>query len=232
MLGGALLALPRRGAYNMHGSLLPRYRGRAPVNWAVLHGERETGATLHAMTEKPDAGPIVAREAVPILPDDTALEVFRKVTVAAECALDGCLPALVAGTAPHVPQNPSAASYYGRRSARDGAIDWQRGAAAAHNLIRAVAPPYPGAFARAAGQRLSIRRSSLLGALQLRAGGPALLWEDGFVHALCRDGSVKLLDFELGASIRDAEGFRRQFGERPVPLESSVETSVEIREAT
>src|SRR5206468_6475802 len=80
MLGPDLLALPRRGALNMHGSLLPKYRGRAPVNWAILHGERHTGATLHYMTVKPDAGDIVAQQAVPILPDDTALEVFRKVT--------------------------------------------------------------------------------------------------------------------------------------------------------
>ena len=106
MLGSELLALPTRGAYNMHGSLLPKYRGRVPVNWAVLHGEHETGATLHAMVAKPDAGDIVDSEAVPILPDDTALEVFRKVTVAAEVALHRCLPALIAGTARHTAAEP------------------------------------------------------------------------------------------------------------------------------
>jgi len=100
MLGPALLAVPSRGALNMHGSLLPKYRGRAPVNWAVLHGETETGATLHYMTAKPDAGDIVAQERVPILPDETAKDVFDKVTVAAETALDRVLPALIAGTAP------------------------------------------------------------------------------------------------------------------------------------
>jgi hypothetical protein len=72
MLKAPLLAIPGRGAYNMHGSLLPKYRGRVPVNWAIIHGERETGATLHRMLEKPDAGGIVAQQAVPILPDDTA----------------------------------------------------------------------------------------------------------------------------------------------------------------
>src|SRR6266508_3379697 len=103
MLTPALLACARRGALNMHGSLLPKYRGRAPVNWAVLHGARETGATLHYMADKPDSGDIVAQQAVPILPDDTAREVFDKVTLAAEIALDGVLPALVAGTAPRHP---------------------------------------------------------------------------------------------------------------------------------
>jgi methionyl-tRNA formyltransferase len=217
-----LLATAPRGAYNMHGSLLPRYRGRAPVNWAVLHGERETGATLHAMVGAADAGAIVAQQAVPILPDDTAIEVFRKVTVAAECALDGSLPALLAGTAAHVPQDPAAASCFGRRSARDGAIDWQRGAAAAHNLIRAVAPPYPGAFARAAGEPLVIRRS-LLGPLELTAASPVLRHCAGGIYALCHDGAVKLLDFELGRGICDAESFRQRFGEHAVPLGPAME---------
>ena len=92
MLPPALLALARRGAYNMHGSLLPKYRGRVPVNWAILLGETETGATLHEMVEKPDAGRIVDQKAVPIGPDDQALEVFRKVTGAAEAVLRRSLP--------------------------------------------------------------------------------------------------------------------------------------------
>ena len=87
MLPAPLLAAARHGAYNVHGSLLPRYRGRVPVNWAVLNGERETGATLHEMVVRPDAGGIVDQMAVPILPDDTAQDVFRKVTVAAEVVL-------------------------------------------------------------------------------------------------------------------------------------------------
>ncbi len=115
MLKPALLALPSRGALNMHGSLLPCYRGRAPVNWAVLHGERMTGATLHYMAEKPDSGDIVAQTAVPILPDDTAREVFDKVTVAAQTTLDAVLPALLAGTAPRHPQDLRAGSYFGGR---------------------------------------------------------------------------------------------------------------------
>ena len=82
MLKPDLLATATRGAYNMHGSLLPKYRGRAPINWAVLKGETETGATLHEMVEKPDAGHIVDQEAVPILPDDSVLDVFNKVSIA------------------------------------------------------------------------------------------------------------------------------------------------------
>ena len=145
MLGLALLAIPARGAYNMHGSLLPKYRGRAPVNWAVLHGETQTGATLHEMVEKPDAGRIVDQEAVPILPDDLAVDVFGKVTAAAERVLARSLPGLVDGSAVLRPQDLSRGSYFGGRKPEDGRIDWSQSAKRIHDLVRAVAPPYPGA---------------------------------------------------------------------------------------
>jgi methionyl-tRNA formyltransferase len=223
MLGGELLALPTRGAYNVHGSLLPKYRGRAPVNWAVLHDEQQTGATLHAMIAKPDAGDIVDSEAVPILPDDTALEVFHKVTVAAEIALHRSLPALIAGTVRHRPQNLAEGSYFGRRTARDGAIDWRRGARAVHNLVRAVAPPYPGAYCEADGMTLRILRSLPAAARDMRAEPPQLRWRDGDVYALCHDGALKLLQFELGDGISSAQGFHRRFGERSLPLRGTTE---------
>ncbi len=216
MLGAPLLGLAKRGAYNMHGSLLPQFRGRVPVNWAVLHGATETGATLHVMADKPDAGAIVDQQAVPILPDDTAFEVFQKVTVAAELTLHRCLPALVAGNARLMPQNLAAGSYHGRRTAADGRIDWRAGVASIHNLVRAVAPPYPGAFSEAGGLALRIFRS-------LPAPGPAtaepvLRWHAGEVQALCVDGILRLLDFELGAKIRSAAAFHERFGDASLPL--------------
>ncbi|MCY0386352.1 formyltransferase [Robbsia sp. Bb-Pol-6] len=146
MLPPAVLALAPRGAFNLHGSLLPRYRGRVPVNWAIIHGETETGATLHEMTVKPDAGAIIGQSMVPILPDDTAHQVFEKVTVAAEQTLWRALPALIAGTAARLPNDLAQGSYFGGRKPEDGRIDWSRPAQDVYNLIRAVAPPYPGAF--------------------------------------------------------------------------------------
>ncbi len=107
MLKRELLEIPKRGALNMHGSLLPKYRGRVPVNWAIIKRRNRNRRTLHYMTEKPDNGDIVAQQAVPILPDDTALEVFQKVTVAAEMALKVCLPDLLAGRAQAVKQDLS-----------------------------------------------------------------------------------------------------------------------------
>jgi len=146
MLPPALLALAKRGAFNMHGSLLPKYRGRVPVNWAIIRGERETGASLHEMVAKPDAGRVVDQMAVPILPNDIALDVFRKVTAAAEIVLHRALPRLLDGTATLTQQDLASGSYFGGRRPEDGRIDWSWGAAQVHNLIRAVAPPYPGAF--------------------------------------------------------------------------------------
>ena len=152
MLSPELLACARRGAYNMHGSLLPKYRGRVPVNWAIIHGERHTGATLHEMVAKPDAGAIVGQQAIPILPDDTAFDVFKKVTVAAEMVLDQALPSILSGTLKLQAQNLTQGSYFGGRKPEDGRINWRSTATQIHNLIRAVAPPYPGAFTEIQGQ--------------------------------------------------------------------------------
>jgi methionyl-tRNA formyltransferase len=196
------------------------------VNWAVLNGESETGATLHAMAVKPDAGDIIDSQAVPILPDDTAVEVFRKVTVAAELVLYRSLPPLIAGTAPHRPQNLAAGSYFGARSARDGVIDWRAGVRAAHNLIRAVAPPYPGAFTEADGVPLRILRSLPVTAPSAVAAGaivPALRWHQGELYALCHDGALKVLQFEFGDGLCSAEAFHRRFGERVLALKAVME---------
>jgi methionyl-tRNA formyltransferase len=159
MLPADVLATARIAALNMHGSLLPRYRGRAPTNWAVLHGETETGATLHVMEARPDAGDIVAQMAVPILPDDTGREVFDKVTVAAETILWQVAPELLAGRFPRRPNDLAQGSYFGGRKPEDGRIDWARPAAEIYNLVRAVAPPYPGAFTDLRGRRIVIAKA-------------------------------------------------------------------------
>ena len=161
MLPVELLHAARVAALNMHGSLLPRYRGRAPVNWAVLHGEEETGATLHIMQAKPDAGDVVAQQAVPILPDDTAKDVFDKVTVAAEIALWDVLPQLQRGVVPRQRNDLASGSYFSGRKPEDGRMDWHWHAQTIYNLIRAVAPPYPGAFFYVPGHRLIVARARL-----------------------------------------------------------------------
>lgn len=214
MLKAPLLAIPPRGAYNMHGSLLPKYRGRVPVNWAIIHGETETGATLHVMNEKPDNGALVDQQAIPILPNDTAKEVFDKVTVAAEITLHRCLPALLAGTASLTTQDLSKGGYFGGRKAEDGRIDWHQPAAQIHNLVRAVAPPYPGAFADINGQRFLVLRTRHIPADDMPSfSGPTLFAQQQQLYLRAGDGNyLQLLAFQLNQQALDATSFVSHFG--------------------
>jgi methionyl-tRNA formyltransferase len=219
MLKAPLLALPARGALNLHGSLLPKYRGRSPVNWAVLHGERETGATLHYMTVKPDAGDIVAQMAVPILPDDTAREVFDKVTVAAEIALDGVLPALVAGIAPRRPQDAAHAGFFGGRRPEDGVIDWTRDAVTIHNLVRAVAPPYPGAFTTVGGAPARVLRTRVLDPAAPPGSAPTVAVRDGHAVAHCGGGgTLEVLAIEIDGVAATPAALGARLGAAPMAL--------------
>lgn len=156
MICQEILDIPRLGAFNLHGSLLPKYRGRVPINWAVLNGETETGATLHWMVKRPDAGDIVDQEAVPIGPRDTARDVFIKVTAAARRILERSLDAIRQGRAPRHPQDESRASYFGGRKPEDGRIDWHADAGQIFNFIRALTHPYPGAFTDVDGRRFLV----------------------------------------------------------------------------
>jgi methionyl-tRNA formyltransferase len=156
MLRTEVLSIPRLGALNLHGSYLPRYRGRVPVNWAVINGERETGATLHYMVEKPDAGDIVDQEKIEIAFTDTAQDVFGKVTDAAETVIARAWPLLRGGKAARIPMNLTEGNYCGGRTPADGRIDWTKSAVQIYNLIRGVTHPYPGAFTYLGGKQVTI----------------------------------------------------------------------------
>jgi len=196
MLPLDVLGLARAGAYNMHGSLLPKYRGRVPVNWAVLHGETETGATLHEMAAKPDAGAITAQTAVPILPDDTAYDVFGKLTVAAEQTLWYVLPSILEGKPPRLINDLSKGSYFSGRKPEDGRIDWEQPAQAVYNLHRAVAPPYPGAFTKLAGKTYQIGKARMAeGHVKITLANlpPGLAVVDNCIFGVCGDGRALLI---------------------------------------
>ena len=189
MLDSAWLKVPRLGALNMHGSLLPKFRGRAPVHWAILKGEPVTGASLHYMVEKPDAGALVDQQSVPILENDTALDVSLKVAEAAADVLRRSLPLLVAGSAPARPLDLKAGSYFGRRGPEDGRIDWRRSAREVHDLVRAVAPPFPGAFTEVNGCRLAVLETRVdAHPARFDALAPCLYAADGDWYADCVDG--------------------------------------------
>jgi UDP-4-amino-4-deoxy-L-arabinose formyltransferase/UDP-glucuronic acid dehydrogenase (UDP-4-keto-hexauronic acid decarboxylating) len=154
LLGPEILSVPPKGALNLHGSLLPAYRGRCPVNWVIINGEKETGVTLHDMTTAPDAGDIVAQRKIAITPDDTALTLYKKMVPVANKLLNETLPQLKAGSAPRIPQDSSRASYFGGRQPEDGEINWHQSAEAVCNLVRAVTKPYPGAFSYAGNRKV------------------------------------------------------------------------------
>lgn len=155
LLPREVLDTATKAALNLHGSLLPRFRGRCPVNWVLIEGEETTGVTLHVMEVKPDTGDIIAQRAVAIDLQDTAHTLFLKMVGAARGLMSETLPALEQGTYTRTRQvGPS--SYFGGRKPEDGLIDWEQDAVRIYNLIRAVAHPYPGAYTYFNGNKLYI----------------------------------------------------------------------------
>jgi methionyl-tRNA formyltransferase len=156
MISTKILGLARLGAFNLHGSLLPKYRGRAPINWAILHGETRIGVTLHRMVKAPDAGAVVDQEGVDLGPRDTAEEAFRKVLPCARRVIARQIDLLLKGQAKETPQDESQVTYCGGRKPEDGRIDWTQTSAQIFNLVRAVTDPYPGAFTEVGAARLMV----------------------------------------------------------------------------
>jgi UDP-4-amino-4-deoxy-L-arabinose formyltransferase/UDP-glucuronic acid dehydrogenase (UDP-4-keto-hexauronic acid decarboxylating) len=141
-----ILSIPHAGCLNLHGSLLPKYRGRCPVNWVLINGEKETGITLHYMTPRADDGDIVGQKKIPISDYDTARSLYEKMVAASGKLLDEILPHIKKGTVTRQPQDHAQATYYGGRRPKDGEITWEGTASQVRNLARAVTIPYPGAF--------------------------------------------------------------------------------------
>jgi methionyl-tRNA formyltransferase len=198
MIPAQILACAKIAALNMHGSLLPKYRGRAPVNWAILHGETQTGATLHLMEVKPDAGDIVGQSAVSIGPDETATDVFGKVSQAAVTVIEQALPNLLQGKVSRQPNELQKGSYFGGRKPADGQINWNQKAVQVHNLVRAVAPPYPGAFTVHHGQTMTVAHTTLKGPFpsNLDLGSQGIQVVDNRVFGICGDHqAVEILEW-------------------------------------
>jgi len=198
LLKEEILRIPPAGAFNLHGSLLPAYRGRCPVNWVLVRGEKKTGVTLHHMVEKADAGDIVGQKEVSIDPEDSAFSLFNKLCVAAGELLDGLLPLIKEGRAPRIPQDPEKATYFGGRRPEDGRIDWNRPVMQVYDLIRAVTEPYPGAFTFLDEGRLLIWWARPEAGGYQNDGIPGRIVTEGqevFVEA--KEGRLKLVDVEV-----------------------------------
>jgi UDP-4-amino-4-deoxy-L-arabinose formyltransferase/UDP-glucuronic acid dehydrogenase (UDP-4-keto-hexauronic acid decarboxylating) len=197
MICREILDIPALGAFNLHGSLLPAYRGRCPVNWVLINGETRTGVTLHYMIDKPDAGDIVGQKQVEIEFKDTARTLYDKLCLAAKILFDEILPLIKKGQTPRRKKNLAAGSYYGGRRPEDGRIDWNKSAQDIYNLIRGVTEPYPGAFAILEnGEKLIIWwaepvKSNLAGT----AGEVKISPADVLVHS--GKDAIKLIDIEV-----------------------------------
>ncbi|MDF3937095.1 bifunctional UDP-4-amino-4-deoxy-L-arabinose formyltransferase/UDP-glucuronic acid oxidase ArnA [Pseudomonas citronellolis] len=196
LLNEELLACASHGAFNLHGSLLPRYRGRAPANWVLVNGESETGVTLHRMVKRPDAGAIVAQQRVAIAELDTALTLHGKLREAARELLGQALPALLAGDVVERAQDESQASYFGRRTPADGQLDWRRPARELHNLVRAVTQPYPGAFAPVGERKLIVWSSKVVAGNQGHPAGSVLSIDP--LRIACGEDSLEILAGQQG----------------------------------
>src|SRR5580693_8057868 len=204
-----VLELAPLGAYNLHPSLLPSYRGRAPVNWVLVNGERETGITLHHMVARADAGDIVGQRAVAIDDSDNALTLYHKLVPLGVELIDELHPKIVAGTAPRRKMDIAKGSYFGRRRPDDGRIDWRWPARRIFNLVRAVTHPYPGAFCYLGGRKVLIWAATI-GVERGTRGQPGQVMNqaaDGALEIAAGEGSVMVRIVQLEGS---AEGIARE----------------------
>ncbi len=195
MIPTRLLNLAPLGAYNMHGSYLPRYRGRAPLNWAIINGEDHTGVSLHVMVKEADAGDVIDQEKVPIGPEEPAAALTDRIRDAAVRVLERQLDLLLAGKAVRHPQDHSKATYFGKRTPEDGRINWALPARAVFNLIRAVTRPFPGAFTDVRGARLVVWWARVLPASHVPSEAtPGQVLSTAPLRIATADGALELTD--------------------------------------
>ena len=199
LISDAILALAPAGAFNLHGSLLPKYRGRAPLNWVLVNGESETGVTLHRMVKRADAGAIVAQQRVAISPDDTAFTLHHKLCQTARQVLEQALPAIERKETHDVQQNESEATYFGRRTPEDSFLTWNRPATTLHNIVRAVAAPWPGAFSYSGTQKFTIWSSRVHA--QNQTAQPGTVISVSPLLIACSEGALEVVTGQAGNGI-------------------------------
>ena len=216
LLSAELLGVPPRGVVGFHASLLPRYRGRAPVNWAILRGEARTGNTMMYLDAGTDTGDIIDQQAVPIGPDDTCATVYAKVGEAGADMLGRHLRALLGGTAPRRPQGPAGGPPLPKRTPGMGITDWNRPARAVHDWIRALTWPYPGAFGFLAGRKIMLWASALDSAGAAGVAGEVVGWDEDGVRVATADGAILLSSMsDAGDAPGPAAAWAERSGLRP-----------------
>ena len=225
MVSAEFLAIFPRGGVNLHASLLPRFRGRAPINWVLVEGETETGVTLHEMTDAPDAGPILGQRSFAIDRDDTALSLTGKACVATRDLLGDLLPKIASGTAPRTPQDERDATVMPARRPEDGLIDWSQDAERIRDLVRAVTRPWPGAFTHVGDRRFLVWQAETVAG---ESGEPGEVLSTDPLVVACGSGALRiefgepaeglyLSGTQLAKELNLVEGVRLRRSERRGP---------------
>ena len=199
ILSDKVLQIPRRGCINIHGSLLPAYRGAAPINWALINGEKETGITYISMNSKIDDGNIIGQFKINILPDETFGELSNKLAVLSAETILKILHDFINGEILQIPQNRKIATYTRKMKKNDGEINWSNKAAIVYNLIRGTIP-YPGAYTYYQGKKIKITQSRKLmedeGDNSFKAFSPGTIVnieKDGLTVTTGDEGKIKLV---------------------------------------
>jgi len=191
-----LLSLPRIAALGFHASLLPKYRGRAPVNWAIIHGETETGNTMLVLEPGADEGDIVSQRKISIAFDDTCRTIYEKVSQT-ECEmLDEVLPLIRQGRLPRVKQDEAVATVMPKRRPEDGLIDWSWASNRLYDWVRALTHPYPGAFTFSMEEKVLVWKVEIAQATANDAPGLVSHDSDGWPLVATGDGHLRLLQVE------------------------------------
>ena len=200
ILSSEIIESAQIGAFNLHGSLLPQYRGRAPLNWVLLNGESETGVTLHRMTKKVDAGNIITQIKIKIDEQDNALTLHNKIKNTADFLMKDIAPKILTNNINEIVQDQSKSSYFGKRSPKDGQINWSKNAKDIYNLIRATTKPYPGAFSYINQKKLIIWESQYIESIHTRNNPAGTILSKNPLQISCGNGSIEIKYGQIGES--------------------------------
>ena len=196
MLPESIWSFPPMGTLNVHGSLLPKYRGAAPINWAIINGEQETGVTTFRLQHAIDTGDILLQERIPISPDMTAGELHDIMMEVGAQTLVTTLNGLIAGTIQAKPQQEALERFHAPKIfTKDCEIDWQQSVVQIHNLIRGLAP-FPGAITKVDGKLVKLFSTSMMHEIPKETIGSFVTDGKTYARFACSDGYIQLNDIQ------------------------------------
>ena len=203
ILPGQLLSIPKFGAINLHPSLLPKYRGRAPINWAILRGETQIGLSAHFIDNGVDTGDIIKQVGVTLNSDHDAGDALKFLMPLYQSLTKEVINFFRSGNVPRQAQNPSKGSIYPARRPEDGRIDWSKPATEVCNLVRAVADPYPGAFTHLKREKIYIWKASVAEKSEKSEAPAGSVIGFGLNYQpqiKCGKGILELINWTIGSS--------------------------------